>query len=48
MPQLLAYYWLNQAIFTIAALMAVTYVMSVYVLPPMLELLVARVYVTKL
>lgn len=48
MPQLLAYYWVNQITFALAALAFITYVMSVYVLPYFVQLFVTRVYITKL
>lgn len=48
MPQLLAFYFNNQLAWTLLALGTVVYVTSVYVLPYFVELLVSRVYVTKL
>jgi hypothetical protein len=48
MPQLTPYFWLSQATWTLAGLAAVTVFVAVYVLPPLVEVMVARVYVTKL
>lgn len=48
MPQALPFYFLNQAVFVLAAVALLVYVVSVYVLPPYLHILVSRQYVTKL
>lgn len=48
MPQLTAYFWVNQITFALLALGIITYVMSVYVLPYFVQLFVTRVYITKL
>lgn len=48
MPQLTAYYWLNQVTWSLFSLAIITYIIAIYILPPILELLVARFYVTKL
>lgn len=48
MPQAVPLYFASQAFCTLAAAAFTVYVMSVYVLPPFVELLVSRVYVTKL
>ena len=50
MPQLLPFYFVNQFVFALFALLysPTTYVMSVYVLPYFVHLFVTRVYITKL
>jgi hypothetical protein len=48
MPQALPFFFFNQAVYVLAGLAVLAYVMSVYVLPPVLHMLVSRVYVTKL
>jgi hypothetical protein len=48
MPQALPFYFLNQGAFVLLTLAVLVYVVSVYVLPPILQLIVSRVYVTKL
>jgi len=48
MPQALPFYFLNQGAFVLLTLAALVYVVSVFVLPPILQLVVSRVYVTKL
>ncbi|GAB2527858.1 ATP synthase subunit 8 (mitochondrion) [Cryptococcus deuterogattii R265] len=48
MPQLTAYFWVNQITFGLLGLAVITYVMSVYVLPYFVQLFVTRVYITKL
>lgn len=48
MPQLLPYFWINQAIFTFTALFFLVYILSVYILPLILELTVIRTYITNI
>jgi len=48
MPQLLPYYFVNQISFAFLGLFFVTYIISVYILPKFVQLLVSRVYITKL
>lgn len=48
MPQLLPFYFVNQIRFALIGLFIVTYVMSAYILPYFVQLLVSRVYITKL
>ena len=48
MPQALPFYFLNQAVFVLATLAVLVYVVSVYLLPPFISILVSRVYITKL
>ena len=48
MPQALPFFFTNQAVSVLFTLAALTFVVSVYVLPPYLQLFVTRVYVTKL
>jgi F0F1-type ATP synthase membrane subunit b/b' len=48
MPQALPFYFLNQGTFVLLSLAALVYIVSVFVLPPILQLIVSRVYVTKL
>lgn len=48
MPQLQAFYFVNQMTFMLIGLFTITYIMSVYVLPYFVQLFVTRVYITKL
>jgi hypothetical protein len=48
MPQALPFYFTGQAVSTLGAVALLVYLMSAYLLPPYVELLVSRVYVTKL
>jgi len=48
MPQLLPFFFVNQFLFAFAALLALVYVTSKYLLPMFTELSVARIYITKL
>lgn len=48
MPQMLPFYFVNQITFALLGLFVVTYVMSVYILPAFVQLLVSRVFVTKM
>ncbi|RZK30264.1 MAG: hypothetical protein EOO61_19495 [Hymenobacter sp.] len=48
MPQALPFFFLNQAVSVLLALAVLVYVVSVYLLPPFLQLIVSRVYVSKL
>jgi F-type H+-transporting ATPase subunit 8 len=48
MPQALPFTFTSQAVYTLGAAALLVYLLSVYVLPPYVELFVSRVYVTKL
>ena len=48
MPQQVPFYFVNQATALVVMLGFIVYVFSVYVMPPMLQLWVTRLYVTKL
>jgi hypothetical protein len=48
MPQAIPFYFTSQAVYTLTAAAFMVYIMSVYIVPPFVELLVSRVYVTKL
>lgn len=48
MPQTLPHFMVGQSVVVALCLGTLVYVFSVYVLPAMLQLLVSRVYVTKL
>nr|UHB41916.1 ATP synthase F0 subunit 8 [Apiotrichum gamsii] len=48
MPQLLPFYFVNQITFALLGLFIITYVISAYILPYFVQLLVTRVYICKL
>lgn len=48
MPQLLPFYFVNQITFALLGLFVITYVISAYILPYFVQLLVTRVYICKL
>jgi len=48
MPQALPFYFTNQAVAVLFTLAVLTWAVSVFILPPYLQLFVTRVYVTKL
>lgn len=48
MPQALPFYLVGQATCVCLALGVLVYVLSVYLLPPLMQLCVTRLYVTKL
>lgn len=48
MPQALPFYFTNQIVFVLGGMAVLVYLVSVYLLPPMLQLLVTRSYVSKL
>lgn len=48
MPQQVPFFFVNQATAVALMLGFVVYVFSVYVMPPLLQLWVTRLYVTKL
>ena len=48
MPQALPFYLVGQAVTVAVMLSVLVYVVSVYLLPPLMQLCVTRLYVTKL
>jgi F-type H+-transporting ATPase subunit 8 len=48
MPQLVPFYLVNQLSFALLGLLALTVVMSQYVLPALLQLQVTRAYLVKI
>ena len=48
MPQLIPFYFIHLLSFGILALVILTYFISVYILPNILRLMLARIIITKL
>lgn len=48
MPQLLPFYWINQLIWGYTALYLIIYFTSKYILPKLLSIYLARLFITKL
>ena len=48
MPQILPFFFVNQATFVLGGLAFTIFIVSVYLLPPYLHILVSRTYITKL
>ena len=48
MPQIEPYYFTGQAVMVVIAMVTLVYSLSVYLLPPLLQLCITRLYVSKL
>lgn len=48
MPQIIPYYFVNQATFAFLGLFIIIFIISKYILPAFLEVFVSRIYITKL